>query len=458
MALKVNIKIILGNFREKLEEIYRQYLKNEISYSGLIKRLEEFAGEYLNIFVRKDRFTNLSIILNLSKIRKIIKEYINLAVIEEIRKRNRVLFFWTPREVKKLSGINIKDLSVIEELMVTHNIANQKVYFHDFLVLFKSPEWLNNYAHHYRIAKINSYRKELVPVRISLSTYIQLINVLLTQKRDIRLKFYGVLMATGRRPVEIMKVSRFYVEGDQHILMKNIAKKKESNLVHEVTFPTFADSRLIIDSIEEIRYMERTERLSKEVISANLTYSYNRMFRKIFKDVFEPEESVYFCRRLYSRFSYLAFAPKNMELNLWITTVLGHEHDDIVTAFHYNRYVLENLDDDADIILLRLIKKRIRTYIRRKTTYSILTMQDLDLLINKSASREDNYIKTLHVIKDMMQRDDLEELEMLRGLNVKIRRAFKQKYGYNYNYAKLGEYLATIFGYKIQRVFKRNNI
>ncbi|UGQ16614.1 protelomerase family protein [Borrelia sp. RT5S] len=451
MALKVNVKVILGTFREKLEEIYRQYLGNEISYTSLVKRLEELAEEYLNVFVRKDRFTNLSIILNLSKIRKIIKEYINLAVIEEIRKRSRVLFFWTPTEVKKLASINIKDLGAVEELMAAHNISNQKVYFHDFLVLFKSPEWLNNYAHHYRISKINSYRKELVPVKISLATYIQLVNVLLTQKRDIRLKFYGVLMATGRRPVEIMKVSQFHAVDQQHILMKNIAKKKESNLVHEVAFPTFADPGLIIEAIEEIRYMERTERLSKEVISANLTYSYNRMFRKIFKDVFEPEESVYFCRRLYSRFSYLAFAPKNMELNLWITTVLGHEHDDIVTAFHYNRYVLENLDDAVDINLLRLIKRRIRTYIRRKTTYSLLTMQDLDLLINKSSTKDDNYIKTLHVIKDIMMSDNLEELEMLRGLNVKIRRVFKQKYGYNYNYAKLGEYLAAIFGYKIRR-------
>ncbi|AYE37044.1 Telomere resolvase ResT (plasmid) [Borrelia turcica IST7] len=449
MALKVNIKTILDIFRKNLEEIYVKYLKNEISYSNLHQNLKVLAEEHKNILVRKDKFTNLSIILNLSKTRKIIKEYINLSVIEEVRKKNKLLFFWTPREVKDLSNMDIKDLCRIEELMISHNILGRKVYFEDFLVLFKSPEWLNNYSHHYRISKINSYRKEQIPVKISLNTYIEIINILLTQKRDIRLKFYGVLMATGRRPVEIMKISKFYVEDGEHILMKNIAKKKESNLIHEIVFPTFADSRLIIDSIEEIRYMERTEKLSKEMISSNLAYSYNRMFRKIFEDIFEPEESVYFCRRLYSRFSYLAFAPKNMELNLWITTVLGHEQDDIITAFHYNRYVLENLDDSADISLLRLIKRRIYTYVRRKTTYSLVTMQKINLLIEKGHIREDNYVKTLHVIKDIMIKDNLEELEMLRGLNVRIRKVFKQKYGYNYNYAKLSEYLAAIFGYSI---------
>ncbi|QMU99746.1 Telomere resolvase ResT (plasmid) [Borrelia sp. A-FGy1] len=451
MALKVNIKIILDTFRKNLEEIYARYLNNKISYFNLYKNLKSLAEEHKNILLRKDKFTNLSIILNLSKTRKIIKEYINLSVIEEIRKKNKLLFFWTPREVKELSNIDIKDLCKIEELIVSHNLLYRKVYFEDFLVLFKNPEWLNNYSHHYRIAKINRYRKNQIPIKISLNTYIEIINILLTQKKDVRLKFYGVLMATGRRPVEIMKISEFYIEDGRHILMKNIAKKKENNLIHQIVFPTFVDSRLIIDSIGEIRYMERTGKLSKEMISSNLAYSYNRMFRKIFKDIFEPEESVYFCRRLYSRFSYFAFAPKNMELNLWITTVLGHEQDDIITAFHYNRYVLENLDDNVDISLLRLIKRRIYTYIKRKTTYSVITMQKVNLLIERCDVRQDNYVKTLHVIRDIMIKDKLEELEMLRGLNVKIRKMFKQKYGYNYNYTKLSEYLSAIFEYTIKR-------
>ncbi|AHH11298.1 Telomere resolvase ResT (plasmid) [Borrelia coriaceae] len=449
MSLKVSVKKDLEFFRKNLESIYIRYLKYEISYSRLNKNLSVLAEQHKSLLLRKDKFTNLSIILNLSKTRKIIKEYINLAVIEEIRQKNKLLFFWIPKEVKALSNIDIKDLCRIEELMVANNILGQKVYFESFLGLFKSPEWLNNYSHHYKISKINSYRREQISVKINLKTYIEIINILLTQKRDIRLKFYGVLMATGRRPVEILKVSKFYVEDSEHILMKHIAKKKEHNLVHEVVFPTFADSKLIIDSIKEIRYMERTEKLSKEIVSSNLSYSYNRLFRKIFENIFEPEESIYFCRRLYSRFSYLAFAPKNMELNLWITTVLGHEHDDIITAFHYNRYVLENLDDSADIDLLKLIKRRIYIYVRRKTTYSVITMQQLEMLFKESGMMDENYIKTLSVIKDLMTSDGIEELEMIRGLNVRIRKAFKQKYGYNYNYVKLGEYLAVIFGYNV---------
>ncbi|AJA67240.1 protelomerase family protein [Borrelia miyamotoi] len=449
MSLKINIKKDLEFFRKNLEEIYMKYLKCDISYSSLNKNLKILAEKHKSILLRKDKFTNLSIILNLSKTRKIIKEYINLSVIEEIRKRNKFLFFWVPKDVKALSNIDIKDLCKIEELIIANNLLGRKVYFESFLSLFKSPEWLNNYSHHYKISKINSYRREQVSVKINLSTYIEIIKILLHQKKDIRLKFYGVLMATGRRPVEIMKVSKFYIEDSSHILMKHIAKKKEHNLVQEIVFPTFADSKLIIDLIEEIRYMERTEKFSKEIISSNLAYSYNRLFRKIFENIFEPEESVYFCRRLYSRFSYLAFAPKNMELNLWITTVLGHEHDDIITAFHYNRYVLENLDNNADLDLLKLIKRRIYTYVRRKTTYSVITMQRLKVLIEKNSIVDDNYVKTLHVIKDLMLEDGLDELEMIRGLNVKIRKIFKQKYGYNYNYAKLGEYLAMIFGYDI---------
>ncbi|AHH04307.1 Telomere resolvase protein ResT (plasmid) [Borrelia nietonii YOR] len=93
MSLKVNIKKELECFRKNLEEIYVKYLKYEISYSKLNKNLSILAEKHKNILLRKDKFTNLSIILNLSKTRKIIKEYINLSVIEEIRQKNKLLFF-----------------------------------------------------------------------------------------------------------------------------------------------------------------------------------------------------------------------------------------------------------------------------------------------------------------------------------------------------------------------------
>ncbi|WP_284473498.1 protelomerase family protein [Borrelia nietonii] len=91
--MKVNIKKELECFRKNLEEIYVKYLKYEISYSKLNKNLSILAEKHKNILLRKDKFTNLSIILNLSKTRKIIKEYINLSVIEEIRQKNKLLFF-----------------------------------------------------------------------------------------------------------------------------------------------------------------------------------------------------------------------------------------------------------------------------------------------------------------------------------------------------------------------------
>ncbi len=138
-----------------------------------------------------------------------------------------------------------------------------------------------------------------------------------------------------------------------------------------------------------------------------------------------------------------------MEMNYWITKVLGHEPNDITTAFHYNRYVLDNLNDKADNNLLKLLNQRIYTYVRRKATYSTLTMDRLESLIKEHSIIDDNYIKTLIVIKNLMLKDNLDTLAMVRGLNVKIRKAFKATYGYNYNYIKLTEYLSIIFNYKL---------
>ncbi|AAT93736.1 MULTISPECIES: telomere resolvase [Borreliella] len=449
MSSKVKIKNDFEIFRKELEILYNRYLNNELSYLKLKEKIKILADKHKAILFRKDKFTNRSIILNLSKTRKIIKEYINLSVIEKIKRDNTFLFFWKSKKIKELKNIGIKDLGKIEELMFLNQINNEKPYFQYFIDFFVTPKWLNDYAHKYKIEKINSYRKEQIFVKINLNTYIEIIKLLLNQNRDIRLKFYGVLMAIGRRPVEVMKLSQFYIADKNHIRMEFIAKKRENNIINEVVFPVFADPELIINSIKEIRYMEQTENLAKELISSNLSYSYNRLFRQIFNNIFAPEESVYFCRAIYCKFSYLAFAPKNMEMNYWITKVLGHEPNDITTAFHYNRYVLDNLDDEADNNLLKLLNQRIYTYVRRKATYSTLTMDRLESLIKEHSIIDDNYIKTLIVIKDLMLKDNLETLAMVRGLNVKIRKAFKETYGYNYNYIKLTEYLSIIFNYKL---------
>ncbi len=129
------------------------------------------------------------------------------------------------KKIKELKNIGIKDQRKIEELILLNQLNNEKPYFQYFIDLFVTPKWLNDYAHKYKIEKINSYRKEQIFVKINLNTYIEIIKLLLNQNRDIRLKFYGVLMAIGRRPVEVMKLSQFYIADKNHIRMEVIAKK-----------------------------------------------------------------------------------------------------------------------------------------------------------------------------------------------------------------------------------------
>ncbi|MBB6043707.1 selenocysteine lyase/cysteine desulfurase, partial [Borrelia yangtzensis] len=96
-------------FRKELETLYTKYLNNEFSYSKVKEKIKIFAENHKAILFRKDKFTNHSIILNLSKTRKIIKEYINLSVIEKIKRDNTFLFFWKSKKIKELKNIGIKD-------------------------------------------------------------------------------------------------------------------------------------------------------------------------------------------------------------------------------------------------------------------------------------------------------------------------------------------------------------
>ncbi len=93
MSPKVKIKNDFEIFRKELEILYNRYLNNELSYLKLKEKIKILADKHKAILFRKDKFTNRSIILNLSKTRKIIKEYINLSVIEKIKRDNTFYFF-----------------------------------------------------------------------------------------------------------------------------------------------------------------------------------------------------------------------------------------------------------------------------------------------------------------------------------------------------------------------------
>ncbi len=154
MPPKVKIKNDFEIFRKELEILYKKYLNNELSYLKLKEKLKILAENHKAILFRKDKFTNRSIILNLSKTRKIIKEYINLSVIERIRRDNTFLFFWKSRRIKELKNIGIKDRKKIEELIFSNQMNDEKSYFQYFIDLFVTPKWLNDYAHKYKIEKL----------------------------------------------------------------------------------------------------------------------------------------------------------------------------------------------------------------------------------------------------------------------------------------------------------------
>ena len=138
------------------------------------------------------------------------------------------------------------------------------------------------------------------------------------------LKLFFVLLATGRRQIEILKTIDI-AKRKEMALFRGLAKKKNDNK-NEITAPILYDVNIIKKYIKDIRKEFGSKEMTNKEVNQKLNYPTNRAFKKYFKDKYEfvEKKGLHFLRTIYAITCYQNFG-NDVDKEVYIAKILGHE-------------------------------------------------------------------------------------------------------------------------------------
>lgn len=176
----------------------------------------------------------------------------------------------------------------------------------------------------------------------------QMILSAVAQGRDARLDelVFAVMLATGRRPTEVMTCSTFNPHGRYTLLFGNPAKLKKSTFLEwdgkEIVIPTLLPANHVLKALELIR-----EKM-KDTKENSVVKSLERMLtRKSYRE--DGFEKAYNCRAVYvhaafknhNEGKYPGLEANKLNLSGFGSVVLAHNERDISTVQSYTCTVLK---------------------------------------------------------------------------------------------------------------------
>jgi spore maturation protein SpmA len=154
-----------------------------------------------------------------------------------------------------------------------------------------------------------------------------------------------VLISTGCRLIEVLFKSKISVEGS-NIRVEDMAKKRAGAKKTFILKPTIAVSaKYVVDIVKEIR--QRFEDKGVQLVGDDggvhkqKATTVNAHFKKIFPYLANNHHASGMLRKIYAVLSFKLFQdPNNVNMNIWIQKVLGHES--IEPSFAYSSIHLVN--------------------------------------------------------------------------------------------------------------------
>jgi hypothetical protein len=220
-----------------------------------------------------------------------------------------------------------------------------------------------------------------------------LIDKLLNSKNTIS-QLAGVMLATGRRPYEIIKLGNFTLPKNKFKRLhftgqakaKGIEKKPYDFLILGNVAP-----KKIIEIIDSIRATFSKDATLKE-INTSTAYLLNDLIKNIFKTIPSIENygiKAYDLRKIYINIAYYLDKEEgfkaNKTLNKYASMKLGHEDNDLKTAITYTVFSIdfensnidiENFNTKIDNILNDFMKKNKRNLSKDVKLFKNISNQD----------------------------------------------------------------------------------
>ncbi len=204
-----------------------------------------------------------------------------------------------------------------------------------------------------KVFKKNSNRTEYETEKI-----IQVIRDNITSQDPMR-RAIALLLACGSRPIEFFEKANYTPIDREWVEQDFIAKKKtkQENLAKPIIY---LNSDKFVEEINKVRN-ELHEKYPNFInAKGQLTSSLATRGNQLIKEMMGGNEfTLYTCRKLYGLLSYDLFGKlpnrygNNLSYNAWLSNVLGHSKDNLMTSFNYSHLALKNDKITPDELLVK---------------------------------------------------------------------------------------------------------
>ena len=156
----------------------------------------------------------------------------------------------------------------------------------------------------------------------------------------------GLMIFTGRRPIELLKVGHFTATNNPYeIFFQGQAKKrqegrskKEQDDITSFPIPVFIKSDIIINAWLNLRAKKDFSQVENTTVNSTVSKTVGEAYRKHF-DTYLPDTHAYSLRALYAIYAY--FYPTVKEgrsMGDFIKGLLGHDKHDNSSSAHYEAF------------------------------------------------------------------------------------------------------------------------
>jgi hypothetical protein len=182
------------------------------------------------------------------------------------------------------------------------------------------------------------------PVNCDVQYYLQVMCEFLANDSDVVSLAAGLLMATGRRTIELAECGQLSMTRQRHMIhptywvkFRGPAKKQDQDKAKKIAWdiPVLANSDQIISKFHKLRALGDGMSVKSAIWQSSLKALFRSKFGKVF-----PELLPKTCRAVYAVVSMQMFNPF-MAVNFWTKEILGHTS--VQTSMNYLSVHLSNV-------------------------------------------------------------------------------------------------------------------
>lgn len=149
----------------------------------------------------------------------------------------------------------------------------------------------------------------------------------------------GLMILTGRRPIEILKTATFTkVEEPYHVCFEGQAKTRgRTDGERPYNIPVLSKVDVIIHALEHVRSLRDFSEVENKQVHNTVSKTLNEKFKRVYGKLL-PQCKPTHVRSMYALLCYQTFSSERRSFDSYAASILGHKTNDTFTAQHYDDF------------------------------------------------------------------------------------------------------------------------